>query len=73
MEEMGHVESSTNNGIATITFGHPQSNSLPGSLLQLLAKTIKTTKAVITLRRAKKPPSGYTKKNTQQTPIIQAN
>lgn len=42
MEEMGHVESSTNNGIATITFGHPQSNSLPGSLLQLLAKTIKS-------------------------------
>ncbi len=43
MEEMGHVESSTNDGIATITFGHPQSNSLPGSLLQLLAKTIKST------------------------------
>ena len=43
MEEMGHVESSTNDGIATITFGHPQSNSLPGSLLRLLAKTIKST------------------------------
>lgn len=43
MEEMGHVESSTNDGIATITFGHPQSNSLPGSLLQLLANTIKST------------------------------
>ena len=43
MEEMGHVESSTNDGIATITFGHPQSNSLPSSLLQLLAKTIKST------------------------------
>ena len=43
MEEMGHVECSTNEGIATITFGHPQSNSLPGSLLQLLAKTIKST------------------------------
>ena len=40
---MGHVESSTNDGIATITFGHPQSNSLPGSLLRLLAKTIKST------------------------------
>ena len=40
---MGHVESSTNDGIATITFGHPQSNSLPSSLLQLLAKTIKST------------------------------
>ena len=43
MGEMGHVESSTNDGIATITFGHPQSNSLPGSLLRLLAKTIKST------------------------------
>ena len=43
MEEMGHVESSTNDGIETITFGHPQSNSLPSSLLQLLAKTIKST------------------------------
>ena len=43
MEEMGHVESSTNDGIATITFGHPQSNSLPGSLLRLLAKTINST------------------------------
>ena len=43
MEEMGHVECSTNEGIATITFGHPQSNSLPGSLLQLLANTIKST------------------------------
>ena len=43
MEEMGHVESSTNDGIATITFGHPQSNSLPGSLLRSLAKTIKST------------------------------
>ncbi len=43
MEEMGHVESSTNDGIATITFGHPQSNSLPGNLLRLLAKTIKST------------------------------
>lgn len=43
MKEMGHVESSTNDGIATITFGHPQSNSLPGSLLLLLAKTLKST------------------------------
>ena len=43
MEEMGHVESSTNDGIATITFGHPLSNSLPGSLLRSLAKTIKST------------------------------
>ncbi len=28
------------NGIGTITFGHPLSNSLPGKILQLLAETI---------------------------------
>jgi methylglutaconyl-CoA hydratase len=37
----GHVKSEINeNGIATIEFGHPLSNSLPGKILQLLAKTI---------------------------------
>lgn len=37
----GHVKSEINeNGIATIEFGHPLSNSLPGKLLNLLAKTI---------------------------------
>ena len=40
MGEKGTVEISINNEIGTITFGHPQSNSLPGALLQLLAKTI---------------------------------
>jgi len=40
MEDKGTVEISINNEIGTITFGHPQSNSLPGALLQLLAKTI---------------------------------
>lgn len=40
MEEKGTVDVSINNEIGTITFGHPQSNSLPGALLQLLAKTI---------------------------------
>ena len=37
----GHVKSEINeNGIATIEFGHPLSNSLPGKILNLLAKTI---------------------------------
>ena len=40
MEEIGTVETSILNGIGTISFSHPQSNSLPGTLLQLLAKTI---------------------------------
>lgn len=40
MEVKGTVEISINNEIGTITFGHPQSNSLPGALLQLLANTI---------------------------------
>lgn len=40
MEDKGTVEISLNNEIGTITFGHPQSNSLPGALLQLLANTI---------------------------------
>jgi methylglutaconyl-CoA hydratase len=40
MEEKGTVDVSINNEIGTITFGHPQSNSLPGALLQLLAKNI---------------------------------
>jgi methylglutaconyl-CoA hydratase len=36
----GGVESKINNGIATITFFHPLSNSLPGKVLQQLADTI---------------------------------
>jgi methylglutaconyl-CoA hydratase len=37
----GHVDVSTNDlGIATIEFGHPLSNSLPGKILQKLADTI---------------------------------
>jgi methylglutaconyl-CoA hydratase len=40
MEDKGTVEISVNNEIGTITFGHPQSNSLPGALLQLLTNTI---------------------------------
>jgi len=36
----GHISSSINNGIATITFFHPQSNSMPGALLRQLASEI---------------------------------
>ena len=36
----GGVESTIENGIATITFFHPLSNSLPGRVLQQLADTI---------------------------------
>lgn len=39
--DQGHVEvSKGENGIATIEFGHPLSNSLPGKILQKLADTI---------------------------------
>jgi methylglutaconyl-CoA hydratase len=37
----GHVNFEINDsGIATIEFGHPLSNSLPGKILNKLAKTI---------------------------------
>lgn len=42
-EDTGHVEFHLNNGIATIEFYHPQSNSLPGYLLGELASTITNT------------------------------
>ena len=39
--EQGHVNYNIQeNGIASITFGHPLSNSLPGKILQKLADTI---------------------------------
>jgi methylglutaconyl-CoA hydratase len=38
----GYVQSVTENNITTIEFYHPQSNSLPGSLLMELAKAIQT-------------------------------
>lgn len=38
--ENSYVKSSIENGIATITFFHPQSNSLPGEILRTLAKEI---------------------------------
>lgn len=39
--ENGSVVSNISQGIATITFGHPQSNSLPGVILNKLAEEIK--------------------------------
>ena len=36
----GSVEFEINEGIATVTFGHPLSNSLPGKILKKLADTI---------------------------------
>jgi methylglutaconyl-CoA hydratase len=43
-ENQGHVEFHLENGIATIEFYHPMSNSLPGYLLNELASTISSTK-----------------------------
>ncbi|MEP7263886.1 MAG: enoyl-CoA hydratase/isomerase family protein [Bacteroidota bacterium] len=40
MSNEGKVSVSVNNGIANITFFHPQSNSLPGALLENLASQI---------------------------------
>lgn len=36
-DPVGFVDSTASGGIATITFGHPRGNSLPGSLLRRLA------------------------------------
>ena len=36
----GTIQTAINSGIATITFFHPQSNSLPGELLRGLATAI---------------------------------
>jgi len=36
----GHVQTETHNGITTIEFFHPKSNSLPGKMLETLAKEI---------------------------------
>jgi methylglutaconyl-CoA hydratase len=40
MEMEGHIKSNTVNGVTTITFYHPQSNSMPGALLRQLAEEI---------------------------------
>ena len=39
-DEQGTVDSKIANGIGTVTFSHPQSNSLPGALLRRLADEI---------------------------------
>ena len=39
-KDLGSVEFTINNQIATIEFGHPLSNSLPGKILNKLAETI---------------------------------
>lgn len=39
-KDLGHVSLHTGNGVATIEFFHPLSNSLPGKLLNKLADTI---------------------------------
>lgn len=38
--EAGTVHAEVSGGIATVRFGHPKSNSLPGALLEKLAETI---------------------------------
>jgi methylglutaconyl-CoA hydratase len=38
--QLGYVKTETHNGITTIEFFHPQSNSLPGTLLEELAQAI---------------------------------
>jgi len=40
MPENGNAETFIENGIATVTFFHPQSNSLPGTVLKKLAAEI---------------------------------
>jgi len=40
MNNLGNVKTTIKNGIATISFWHPKSNSLPGELLMELAKNI---------------------------------
>ena len=39
-EEKGNIDYEVSNGVATITFSHPKSNALPGSILSKLAETI---------------------------------
>lgn len=56
-QQEAYVFQSIENGIATIEFYHPQSNSLPGAILHQLAETIKQVSAdaatkVIVLRSA---------------------
>ena len=43
MQQEGYVKTETQENICTITFFHPQSNSLPGAILNQLADTIRQT------------------------------
>ena len=58
--ESGYVKSNIANGIATITFFHPKSNSLPGTLLHQLAENIsfagtdKNSKVIVLKSEGKK-------------------
>jgi methylglutaconyl-CoA hydratase len=59
--ETGHVAVETADGIATVRFGHPKGNSLPGALLRRIADTIDTVAAdasaqVIVLRSSEPAP-----------------
>ena len=36
----GHVDATISNGIATVRFGHPKGNSLPGAVLRELARVV---------------------------------
>lgn len=38
--DLGHVKTDISGGVATVEFGHPLSNSLPGKILRKLADTI---------------------------------
>src|SRR2546423_11539068 len=40
MTDVGGVESTTENGVGTITFSHPKSNSLPAAILAELAASV---------------------------------
>ncbi|HET9279789.1 MAG TPA: enoyl-CoA hydratase/isomerase family protein, partial [Flavitalea sp.] len=40
LHDQGYVKSETHNGITTIEFHHPQSNSLPSRILEELAQEI---------------------------------
>ena len=40
MSPNGYVKSETTEGVTRITFHHPQSNSLPGALLEKLAAAV---------------------------------
>lgn len=40
--DAGSVQTEVANGVATITFGHPKSNSLPGKLLAELAQAVRS-------------------------------